>query len=222
MSVSKKRKVARDLPDPLELLASSKAAKKNVKAAFSSLLSIDLLDCRNELLQNLSENEKLAWLIARFGWNAVSSVGECIRSFPISLTDSQRSSLFAKMSPYVSAYEQISSFLCDHCPSFLSMSTNDNVEILAPPTRICFECGSSLSSYHTCEAELYTLSGVKPATKVTLRCQPGKLLYNYSQFGNKSELGFRYYQENAANGGGNRSDATFVERKLLEFQCNLA
>ena len=80
MPCSRKRKVARYLPDPLELLASSKAAKKNVKTAFSSLLSIDLLHCGNELLQNLSENEKLAWLISRFGWNAVSSVGECIPS----------------------------------------------------------------------------------------------------------------------------------------------
>ena len=70
---SKKRKVPRDLPDPLELLASSKAAKKNVKTAFSSLLSIDLLDCGNELLQNLSENEKLAWLIVF----CLTAEGEC-------------------------------------------------------------------------------------------------------------------------------------------------
>ena len=65
---SKKRKVTRDLPDPQELLASSKAAKKNAKTAFSSLLSIDLLQCGNDLL---SENEKLAQLIARFRSNAV-------------------------------------------------------------------------------------------------------------------------------------------------------
>ena len=99
------------------------------------------------------------------------------------------------------------------------MSTNANVEILAPPTRICFECGSSLSFYHTCEAELYTLSGVKPATKVTLLCQLCKLLYNYSQFGNKLQLGYRYYQEMQLMV--EVTDATFVERKLLEFQCNL-
>ena len=67
---------------------------------------------------------------------------------------------------------------------------------------------------------LVTLSGVKPVTKVTLRCQPCKLLYNYSQFGNKSELGFRYYQEMQPMV--EVTDATFVERKLLEFQCNLA
>ena len=220
MPGSKKRKVASDLPDPLELLAKSKAAKRSVKTAFDALLSLDLLQCANGLLQKLSEDEKLAWLIAKFGWNAVSSVGECIRSFPTSLTESQRGSLFAKFHPDISTYQQISSFLVDHCSTFISMSTNTIVEILAPQTRVCFECGSSLASYHTCEAELYTLSGVRSATKVTLRCQPCKLLYNYSQFGNKSNLGFRYYPQMQPIV--EVTDQTFVERKLLEFQCNLA
>ena len=39
MPGSKKRKVASDLPDPLELLAKSKAAKRSVKTAFDALLS---------------------------------------------------------------------------------------------------------------------------------------------------------------------------------------
>ena len=62
---AKKRKVASDLPDPLELLAKSKAAKRSVKTAFDALLSLDLLQCANGLLQKLSEDEKLAWLIAK-------------------------------------------------------------------------------------------------------------------------------------------------------------
>ena len=156
--VCKKRKVASDLPDPLELVAKSNAAKRNIKAAFSTLLSLDLLQYELlEKIRELSENEKLAWPIAKFGWSAVSSIGECIRSFPISLTESQQSGLFAKFYPEISLYQQISSFLIDHCPTFLSMSTNATPEILAPQMRTCFECGSPLSSYHTCEAELFTV-----------------------------------------------------------------
>ena len=89
MPGSKKRKVASDLPDPLELLANFKAAKRSVKTAFEALLSLDLLQCPNELLEKLGENEKLAWLIANFGWNTVSPVGECLRSFPTALIASR-------------------------------------------------------------------------------------------------------------------------------------
>ena len=92
--------------------------------------------------------------------------------------------------------------------------------MLAPPVRECFECGSSLSAYHTCEAELYTLCGVKVVSKVTLRCQHCRLLYNYSQFGNKSDVGFRYYPQ--IQPVVEVTDTTFVERRLLELQCNLA
>ena len=205
----------------IELLANSKAAKRSIKTTFGALQSLDLFECAKELTEKLSEDEKLAWLIARFGWKSVISVGECIRSFPTSLTESQWSSFFAKIYPDISAHQRISSFLVDHCPAFISVSTNTMVDILAPPTRLCLpECGSPLTSYHTCEAELYTLSGLKLATKVTLRCQPCKLLYNYSQYGNKSELGFRYYPQMQPRV--EVTDKTFIERQLLEFQCNLA
>ena len=216
----KKRKVASDLPDPLEVLAQVKAAKRNLKTVFGALQSLDLLQCASELLEKLSEDEKLAWLIVNFGWNAVSAVRECIGTFPKSLTESQRSRLFARFYPDISTFHQISSFVSDHCSAFISVSTNTAVNILAPPTQECFECGSLLSSYHTCEVELYTLSGVKSATKLTLRCQPCKLFYNYSQFGNKTELGFRYYPQMQPIV--EATDKTFVERRLLEFQCNLA
>ena len=70
------------------------------------------------LLEKLSDDEKLAWLIAKFGWNAVSSVGECIRSFPTSLTESPRSGLFAKFYQDISTYQHISSFVVGHCSTF--------------------------------------------------------------------------------------------------------
>ena len=40
-----------------------------------------------------------------------------------------------------------------------------------------------------------TTVGVKKGSKITLRCIDCQLMYNYSMFGNKRELGFRYYPE---------------------------
>ena len=132
MPGSKKRKVASDLPDPLELLANFKAAKRSVKTAFDALLSLDLLQCPNELLEKLGENEKLAWLIAKFGWNTVSPVGECLRSFPTALTESQRSCLFEKSYPDISTctYQQISSFLICNVIWRKSSISNDIIIIV--------------------------------------------------------------------------------------------
>ena len=59
--------------------------------------------------------------------------------------------------------------------------------------------------------------------KFTLRCTRCKLLYNYAQYGNKHELGFRYYpfQRDFVEA----SDTTYMERsynallrKQISFQ----
>ena len=151
----KKQKVTSDLPDPLDMLAES----------------LDLVGMNK--LEMFTEEKKLAWLIAKDSWNNVSSVRLCLSSFPSSLTESQREHFFEKFYPEASCFKEISSFLLDQCPTCVSSSSTATIDMLAPPVRECFECGSSLSAYHTCEAELYTLCGVNVVSKVTLRSVAG-------------------------------------------------
>ena len=63
------------LPDPI---ANAKVAKRHVKTVFGVLVSLDLFQCENKSLENVREDEKLEWLMVKFGWNVVSSVAEYI------------------------------------------------------------------------------------------------------------------------------------------------
>ena len=92
--------------------------------------------------------------------------------------------------------------------------------MLGPPTCVCYECGSNLVSYHQCQVRYYTTVGVKKGSKITLRCIDCQLMYNHSMFGNKRELGFRYYPE--ARKIVEATDTVYFQRELLEFQCSLA
>ena len=74
----------------------------------------------------------------------------------------------------------------------MSEENNNVVDVLALPVGECYECGSQLVSYHV---KLYTLQGVKVVPKITLCCQHCQLFYNYTQFGNKHGLGFRYFPQ---------------------------
>lgn len=112
-------------------------------------------------------------------------------------------------------------FVREQCPSLLRAATSLNCDlILGPPTSSCYECGSDLVQYHRCSVKCYNTQGFQPAQKITLRCKECKLLYNCNQFGNKRELGFRFYPE--ARDYVEAKDTVFIHRQLLELQCNLA
>ncbi len=113
-------------------------------------------------------------------------------------------------------------FVKEQCPSLLRALgvESEGPPVLGPPTSICYECGSNLVEYHHCQVKYYTLQGVRVGQKNTLRCSDCKVLYNYSQFGNKRELGFRYYDE--ARRIVEATDVAYFQRELLELQCSLA
>ncbi|XP_064407505.1 uncharacterized protein LOC135352252 isoform X1 [Halichondria panicea] len=116
----------------------------------------------------------------------------------------------------------LASFITIHCPHLIATFTSNHPSptLLAPPVSNCFECQRQLTSNHDCEVTLYTLSGVKKLPKVTLRCQPCGLTYNYAMWGRKQTSGFQYYQsqQNLIE----VYDTVFFTRPLLEFQCSLA
>ena len=77
-----------------------------------------------------------------------------------------------------------------------------------------------LFSTTQCHVQCFSTSGFEHAMKITLRCLHCGLFYNYAQFGNKREVGFRFYQEPREYIEAN--DAVFFHRKLFQFQCSLA
>ena len=77
-----------------------------------------------------------------------------------------------------------------------------------------------LVAYHTCNAKYYSCNNAYIVKKYTLRCVKCNLLYNYSQYGDKHQTGFRYYsQERWAV---EITDTVYFDRILLEWQCSLA
>ncbi len=208
------------LPDPLTL----SREKKQVKSAFHAVEALKLFKESGKSLEKLSEGRKLSWAIGKYGWSIVHCVGRCLSSLPCSLTEAQRLNFIEMACPDSDidrdTLKEISTFLVEQCCDFVSSLASDVVEVLAPPVAECFECGSGLVSYHSCEVKLYTLKGVKNVPKVTLRCQHCQLHYSYSQFGNKHELGFRYYPRMQPIV--EVTDTVFVHRRMLELQCSLA
>lgn len=69
---------------------------------------------------------------------------------------------------------------------------------LAPPTTQCLsdQCnGKRLAAYtESMNVTVFTFSGLKPASKITLKCCKCNTNYGYSKFGNKSS-GERHYDE---------------------------
>ena len=119
--------------------------------------------------------------------------------------------------------DNICSLLSAFCTSSitnLSMTTPQHV--MAPPTEICLECGENLASiaYHTCDVKYYSCKEVYYTKKFTLRCTKCCVLYNYSQYGNKHQRGFRYYQQERL--AVEVTDTVYFDRHLLDWQCSLA
>ena len=81
-------------------------------------------------------------------------------------------------------------------------------------------CDQNLVLNHVTDIKIYSLAGVEAGRKVTLRCKRCKLSYNYSQFGNKHDLGFKHYPEPRKYI--EVSDQVYFDRDLHEFQCSLA
>ena len=105
----------------------------------------------------------------------------------------------------------------------MSISSVDDPQIVLTITMIrirideissyCFQCDIILLIQVKC----YTLDGYKDGTKSTLRCRQCNISYNYSQFCDKVETGFRFYPEQRSFV--EVSDTVFFSRELLEFQC---
>ena len=128
------------LPDPQTMSREAKAAKSRVKAAFESMEAIDLLHVNQKRLERFSKDQKLSWVIGKYGWGATYSVGTCLNSLPCSLTEAH---FLEKVCPGIGmekdAVHLLSTFLSQQCPCFVASFPNDVGEVLAPPVGECCE-----------------------------------------------------------------------------------
>lgn len=208
------------LPDP----TAHKVQYDTVKSHLEGLNSVDICALSPKRLHKLSEDQKLSCLILKYGFNAVSTCAAALTRLPVSLPKSQLLKVISQQTSLPTTdVATLLEMLRNHCSNLLTSAMWPNVNLpnlMAPGVSECIQCGSSLAPYHSCDVTCYTLTGPSKFTKVTLRCQGCRILYNYSQFGNKNDTGFRFYpnqQEYVEV-----TDTVYYERGLLEFQCSLA
>ena len=178
-----------------------------------------------ERLRDLHPDNILVWLIAKHGSTTIFSLMKALHSLPKSLTECQREAVLMQACPSGISNDdlkRVCTILSELCMNGfpMSMTTPQHTHVMAPPTATCIECGDKLVAYHSCDVKYYSTKEVYYAKKFTLRCAKCCLLYNYSQYGDKHERGFRYYpQEQPAV---EVTDTVYFDRQLLDWQCSLA
>lgn len=174
--------------------------------------------------QNVPEATKVVWLVTKYGFKTVNTLCQTMKAIPSVLTRQQRLALIntsVDLDLRPSEIEEVADFIENQCPSLANESGSEHTpSVFAPPVGCCLKCSQELVAYHSCKVRYFTCTGAVEATKVTLRCVPCRLLYNYSQFGDKHNDGFRYYP--VARPAVEITDGQLIDRNLLEFQCCLA
>ena len=244
----KKRGLLPDMDGMMEAKKRRKDTRESFLKGCTLLREADLLEMfETSKSMSVTEDECVAWLIVKYGWQAVSHVARLHGEVPSTLTHRQRLQSIVDLSSGLLSINQVNRILSVMdlaCPS-LHRDCEPSIRILAPPVQECVECGNGLTAYHECSGRVYGVAGVKETKKVTLRCQKCKLLYNYSQYGDKHQVklncycimistlsssacvytfgiqrGFRYYY--TPREYVEVTDTVFFEKRLLEFQCSLA
>ena len=169
---SKKRNI---LPDPEELMK-LKRKRTETEHAFDEccrkVRSYEL-DATSTFCKR-NEDQCIAWLILKDGFNVVTTVARIHTALSESLTQHQRLRMIEILSGNIASRDVISeilSFAERACPTLFEIivpTSTNCVLVLAPPVGECCECGQRLVQYHNCKAKLYTLTGVKEVEKVVI------------------------------------------------------
>lgn len=231
MSSSKRFKRQQYLPDPCAIVSAEKDILIALDKCVENLRSIDLFSSKAP--QNIKEDHAMLWIFSKFGVSNVLHIVSALSSLPkegvtgtcrmdairnfMSTTGSDTNFGEVEVSLIVQVLEKY--------PKFLSSVERDRQAshhscLICPPTSICLHCHDRLTKYHECNVRVYSTTGLRHAKKCTLRCVKCSFLYNYSMYGNKHDLGFRFYSE--SRDLVEVSDTLYFERGLLNFQCSLA
>ena len=225
---SKSKRPKLSLPDPRQLMLQRKEQQGIVKAveeAIHIFENSNLMQLSEGVQQSVPDGTKVAWLVAKYGFEQVHILRQAIKNTPFVLTHQQRLEFINTQATSVklpaSAIEQFVGYIENQCPGLIKNEGESDVPvILAPPVHCCYECNRELVAYHSCNVRYFTCTGAIDATKVTLRSIHCCLHFNYAQFGNKHDQGFQYYP--VSRPAVECTDGQFMERRLLEFQCCLA
>ncbi len=223
--MASRRKRAKLLPDLEEVASKVRGTKKVLDEfirAMEAVKSLSLVHEMSRQLNTMTEDQVFSLLVCKFGIASVSQASALLSRLPPSTPDHMKQRYLLAHGLADPELTSMVETLRSMCPSALKalQSTSSDLLLLAPPTRVCLECGKDLTTYHDCTVKYYTLQGFATIDKLSLRCQDCELLYNYSQYGNKHSLGFRYYDVKRDNVEVN--DCVYFDRNLLEFQCSLA
>lgn len=213
--------MANKLMPNLEYLSQQQKSVAELKSSIANLKTTDLFQIQNP--SSVTEEISILWLVARHGLSKIVNVCHCWNKLPSTLTELQQARYIAKYSKVPeNEIREFMTFIRSSCPSLLDTLAGelDAPVVLAPPVKHCLQCGNQLVSYHTCKVRYYTEQKASLVDKVTLRCMGCKLFYNITQYGNKSELGFRFYPMIGETV--EATDTVYAKRSLLEFQCALA
>ena len=218
---ARKRKLLPSLEDLEHQVKVQKEDSKVAKDSVESLSGLDLFSLSSSKQQKLTNDEKICWLISRFSFKTVSTMCSTLRALPSTLTKHQKIAILQeRVQLCQTSIEDMLSFL-DRMPEVVkAFSESCGPVVLAPPVGHCLECRRQLTAYNKCQVKCYLSNGATYGQKFTLRCTHCKLYYDYSQYGNKHERGFRYYPSPQLFI--EASDTTFIWRDLLELQCSLA
>lgn len=185
----------------------------NVQRLFDQFAAINVDKCLEVNTRTLE-----SWLVAKFGLQVTQKCVTFLKS-TTSLPCSSRRRLLEKFNPTVVEHFDVLDAVSNVFS--ISESPSNTVQVLTPPTSKCLVCKSSitLSVYNQCDVVVFGLRGSFAATKVTIRCQSCRLVYNYSTFGNVAD-GWRLYEEERDLV--EDSDVCYIERQMFEMQCSLA
>lgn len=223
-SKSKRRKLT--IPDMDDFESRTKSVNKAIadfKSASEAIMAISLEDIRPRALESMTEHQVVLLLVCKFGVDLVCKATSESSDLPINAPPHVKRKYRecnGLDGPECNRMMEVLSSRChssDSTPRSASLATST---LLLPPTGKCIQCNKTLVSNHTCKAKLYTFEGAMEKEKMTLRCNECSLIYNYSQYGNKHGVGFRYYENQRDYVEVN--DCVFFDRRLLEFQCCLA
>ncbi len=207
----------------LEAEGKNDSVLKDLTLHSNGLVRVPLQEVAGGRLKQARESDKICWLIATRSLDTVAKVCTALQQIPVGVTKKRRvQAVQERAGVTVDEAEFMSSFITKQCPSMVKLFQvpSDSTPIFGPPVDTCYGCGGQLVSNHSCQVKVYTCEGAKVAEKLTTRCMNCNLYYGYAQYGNKREVGFRYYPEERE--AVEVTDGVYFDRRVLDLQCSFA
>ncbi|XP_038066277.1 uncharacterized protein LOC119736303 [Patiria miniata] len=185
----------------------------------------------NFIHSKLSLDDKLSLLVSKFSFAEVLRVRNCIGNSGIEdsdllaeclAADAELCAALVALNSQQEELEGVEAAATSTTASSSSTSTSrpTTTTVFAPPVSRCLVCEEKLTRNHgITTVKYFSFTGIDEAKKITLRCRPCNLTYDWYEYGSKTTHWKLYEEQRPAV---QASDSVFVCRKLFDFQCSLA